>query len=225
MLIGFHGRPGSGKDAAAARLRTILFENREFDIMIGTQWKRIAFADKLKESAAALFGVRPEVLDAIKNSNTAEVILDTGVAQPESDIPELQTDVSPFFVLNIREFLQRYGTEAHRNIFGPDFWVDAALPPNYNHKFEVVVVTDVRFPNELNRIHDLGGFTVRILGDDDQDFDHPSEQHLNCEYTLDNSVRNDNFHSLDNQLRNLLFLIIPRQPGKDLRFQDLRVRP
>ena len=32
--------------------------------------------------------------------------------------------------MTFREFLQRYGTEAHRDVFGKDFWLEYTLPAN-----------------------------------------------------------------------------------------------
>jgi hypothetical protein len=71
--------------------------------------------------------------------------------------------------------LQRYGTEAHRDVFGTDFWVDVLLPltiddyervPTWTRNFmgqldqkapEICVITDTRFENEAQRVRDLGG--------------------------------------------------------------------
>ena len=92
--------------------------------------------------------------------------------------------------MNMREFLQRYGTEAHREIFGTDFWVDHALPLNLNHRDRLLVVTDMRFPNEIDRVKALGGVCVKVVRDVETGHsNHPSEQNLDhtVDYFLDNT--------------------------------------
>jgi len=62
-----------------------------------------------------------------------------------------------------RRYLQLYGTEAHREVFGDNFWIDQALPdpcaPYYGRKdpFDLLVFTDVRYQNEAERIRECGG--------------------------------------------------------------------
>lgn len=59
----------------------------------------------------------------------------------------------------VRRLIQVYGTEAGRQVHGDDCWVDAVFRslPEGN-----VVITDVRFPNEGDRIKAHGGQVWRI---------------------------------------------------------------
>jgi len=83
------------------------------------------------------------------------------------------------YQMTIREYLQRYGTESHREVFGTDFWVDMALPIDTDHSDKLLVVTDVRFPNEATRVKDLGGQVWKIERETETAHgDHPSEQDL-----------------------------------------------
>ncbi len=137
MLIGLNGLKGSGKDTVGS----YLVDRYGFE--------QLSFAAKLKESAAALFDVPMEVWEQTKNDPQARVILHTGSSYFDNP------------AITVREFLQRYGTEAHRSVFGSDFWVDQAMEgidPNKNYIF-----TDARFENELQRIKSLGGYNVQIL--------------------------------------------------------------
>ncbi len=190
MLVGFHGKLGSGKDAAAARLSLLI---TDYD------YQRRAFADPLKESAAAALGVTREDLESRKNDPDSVVALISRVPYPgdkESPYHEPVNEVT------VREYLQLYGTESHRDIFGQDFWVDATLAPDFDHSGWLIAVTDVRFPNERDRIHDLGGKVVHILGPNEGGSTHASEQVLeDCDWVIDNSARNDDYANLDNQLR------------------------
>jgi hypothetical protein len=193
-LIGLSGRSHSGKDAACAALVKIATPKTV---------ERVAFADKLKMSACAALGIEYQdaadavaICNDIKEHGRLTVRLKGGTGSAV---------ISQFIG---REYLQWYGTEAHRDIFGQNFWVDALLPfadvgEHYglawhlNNLFpgaDVIVVTDVRFPNEAERIISLGGEVWYIdaetrLGPLPDDA-HVSEQPLSDKYltaTVDNN--------------------------------------
>jgi hypothetical protein len=90
---------------------------------------------------------------------------------------------------DIRGLMQRMGTEVGRNMFGEDFWVDAALkriPAGSK-----VVFTDARFPNEANAIKGLGGEVWRIVRPNvERPNDHISEISLDT-YEFDRIISND----------------------------------
>jgi len=139
MLVGLNGFKGSGKDTVG----NYLVEEYGFE--------RLSFAAKLKDSAAALFNIDPILWEVWKNDPDARVVLSNRAGK----ILNRTTPIS------VREFLQRYGTEAHRDIFGQDFWIDYAvkgIDPNKNYVF-----TDARFENELTRIKQLGGYNAQIV--------------------------------------------------------------
>lgn len=155
MIIGLNGAKGSGKDTVGA----FLVEKYGFE--------RLSFAKKLKDSAAALFGVDPELWEKWKNDPYVRVI----IAQPEgwdSDPGDFIIEHEYLVNISVREFLQRYGTEAHRDIFGQNFWVENAFietefnVDNIINSREHVVITDARFINELEKIRELQGKVVRI---------------------------------------------------------------
>jgi hypothetical protein len=157
MIIGLHGHQRSGKDTAYEIIRAAY-----------PHATRLAFADKIKESLAALFGVSIREIDVLKEEG--------GVFKVEGKSFEHS--------YTWRSFAQRYGTEAHRDIFGEDFWVDKILPyPDEagieSHKHELLIITDVRFPNEALRIKNLGGWIVKIKRPEIEYHDsHSSEEDL-----------------------------------------------
>ena len=149
MIIGVNGFKGTGKDT----IGRFLVNNYHF--------KRASFAAKLKQSAASLWDIDPELWESFKNNNQMRVMLYLA----DKDEPwEVKSDGDPnYFVstITVRQFLQRYGTEAHRDIFGTDFWVKEALKdidPAGNYVF-----TDARFTNELEAIRNLGGWNIRVI--------------------------------------------------------------
>lgn len=166
MIIGINGRMQSGKDTLA-------------DILVRqhSNVERVAFADKLKDSAAAALGVSRELLEELKIAEREHVEL---LSNPK------------VISFNIRTYLQRYGTEAHREIFGDDFWVREALDNQKVSDGTILVVTDMRFPNEIEAVLDRGGIAVKIRRKiaDDKPILHPSEQTLpddQFDYFLDNN--------------------------------------
>lgn len=175
MILGLHGKMGAGKDEAAKRLA----------LLAPIPVVRVAYADKLKKSAAALLGCSVDDLERWKNDSRVSLFLCDEIG-PMMD--EQQT---------IRSFLQRYGTEAHRDVFGQDFWLDAALPIGRDYSSALYVVTDVRFENEADRIHELGGRVARVVGVNEDTGTHLSEQVLACDFELDNRERGDDFKRLD----------------------------
>lgn len=60
-----------------------------------------------------------------------------------------------------RHAMQTLGTEWGRDLMGKDFWV--TMLKNKAQHYDCVVVTDVRFPNEVHAIEEMGGMIIRIV--------------------------------------------------------------
>jgi hypothetical protein len=161
MLIGLNGRLQSGKDTTYEIIQEFV-----------PHAERLAFTDLLKVSAAASLGISSSMMDQFKTQGIIRVSTMNGI------ISELSG----------REYLQRYGTEAHRDVFGDNFWVDQVLPVDFDHSNKFVVLTDMRFPNEAERVKHLGGFTVKVHRHQDSSA-HRSEQNIDTQidYFLDNT--------------------------------------
>lgn len=165
QLIGFCGKLGAGKDTAWLAVEQWAKEN-------GRTAVRRGFADKLKWSAARIFYPKITLEDALEWANTIKQ--DQGDYN-RTEIREYHT-WAPDIVASVtgRQFLQRYGTEAHRQVFDDNFWVnallpdnpDAYVPPTWPDNFDnadFAVITDVRFPNEAERIYELRGDIIEIV--------------------------------------------------------------
>ena len=186
MILGIHGKLGSGKDTVYDRIVA-----RYPDAHI----KRLSFADKLKDSACALLGISREQMEVMKRADGFNHLALYDDFQHECDSTARSS-------MSMRTFLQRYGTEAHRDVFGQNFWVDhaigAATMPNWLYIF-----TDVRFENEAEAIIERGGQVWRVIGINENTGDHASERPLSDDmisYTIDNSARGDGFAHIDSQL-------------------------
>lgn len=140
-IIGFSGLAGSGKDTAA----DILCANNK-------KYKKISFGDAVKDVATAAFGWNRELLqgDTVESRQFRET-------RDEFWSEALGKDFTP------RLALQLIGTECFRNTIDNAFWVFALKHRLQHSSFEgTYLITDVRFPNEIKMIHDLGGEVYRI---------------------------------------------------------------
>lgn len=177
-LVGFSGYARAGKDTA-------------YSLLADEGWNRIAFADTIREF---LYRLNPIVGEVPVNDvvRLAEVIDDVGWDGYKDTMhgPEM------------RQLMQRLGTECGRELLGDSIWVDAALdrlpPGNY-------AVTDCRFVNEANAIRSRGGKFIRInrpgIGPANS---HISETGLDS-YDFDAVIDNDG--SLEDFKRKLLEVV------------------
>lgn len=142
-LIGICGQIGSGKDTAG----DYLVNFHEF--------KRMSFASTLKDAVASIFGWDRELLEGrTKASREWREEIDPWWSN------RLGRDITP------RWILQQWGTEVCRNGFHNDIWI-ASLENQLRKTTDNVVVTDLRFPNEIEAIRRAGGRVIRICRGDD----------------------------------------------------------
>lgn len=83
--------------------------------------------------------------------------------------------------LTPRLLLQLLGTECGRDIIHPNIWVNslmsnykAKVPEKYKGEYELSnwIITDTRFPNELQAVKDRGGISIRVTRSDFVDCTH-----------------------------------------------------
>jgi hypothetical protein len=71
--------------------------------------------------------------------------------------------------LTPRWILQQWGTEVCRNHFHTDIWV-ASVENKLRLTKDNIVISDVRFPNEIKAIHNAGGLVIRVKRGDDPEW-------------------------------------------------------
>jgi hypothetical protein len=202
MLIGLHGKKQAGKDTVFARAGFLMR-----DVIVV---ERASFADLLYKSAAAALGVTVAELQEWKSNPDVRVVV-THTNAPEA----LDLHYVVKARQTVREYLQRYGTEAHREVFGTDFWVDQVRLGD--HDGRIVMVTDVRFPNEARAVRSAGGLVVHVLGPaaiENTGDGHASEEPLPAaliDDVLVNATRDDDFRALDTQVDHLLRRLLKRK--------------
>jgi len=161
-MIGLSGWARSGKDTVANYL------------VAAHGYTKVSFADQMR---GALYRLNPTV-----DLNGYSMHLATAVDLMGWE--ELKTQ-SP----DIRSLMQRMGTEVGREMWGENFWVDAAIAAIPDG--EKVVFADVRFPNEADAIYSNGGEVWRIIRESvGPANDHISETALN-KYPFDRYLFND----------------------------------
>lgn len=140
MIVGFCGFIGSGKDTAA-------------DYLINYHgFRRDSFANSLKDAVSHVFGWDRILLEGRTNEGREwREQVDTWWAE-RLNIPHL----TPRWVL------QQWGTEVCRQGFHDDIWI-ASLENRLLKTKDDIVISDVRFPNEIKAIKRAGGKVVRIV--------------------------------------------------------------
>lgn len=158
-LIGLTGLATSGKDTVGALLR-----------MRGYQ--RLAFADAVREEVYQFISQYGNTDNGLMSpparlSYKSRCLLDRG-AFKLSDVWKKPTD--PDF----RSLLQEWGTE-YRRAQDPDYWVKS-MQQNIAYLGGLsVMITDVRFPNEVELVKSNGGQIWRVERPGTPLLDHESE--------------------------------------------------
>ena len=137
MIIGLVGFIGSGKGTVGD---TLVREHG---------YHQFAFADALKDAVSQIFLWPRGLLEGDSNaSRTFREKVDPWWSM------KLGYEVTP------RLILQKMGTEACRHGIADNIWI-AALEKRI-HGYEDVVISDCRFPNEIDFIRSAGGAIIRV---------------------------------------------------------------
>lgn len=139
MIIGITGLAGSGKDSAA-----------KFIMEKYPEYVRLSFASKLKDITSLLYNWNREALEGLTEKNR--------VWREEKD-----KKLSKIFNREItpRHELQLIGTGL-KEILQKDFWSRIIEHKIITENLKNVVITDVRFPDEIEMIKRLGGHIIEI---------------------------------------------------------------
>jgi thymidylate kinase len=189
ILIGIAGVKGAGKDTTAD-----FIEEFAANSLPALSVRRRGFGDKVKWAFARQFFPEISIEDAIawcnkyKNSSN-------GIVVPKYVVSEKGIEFDRVFV-PFRDALAQFATEGARDIYGLDHWVNQLLPEGHDRYWngsviwheefseqwivernervifippDICVITDLRFENELRRIHSLKGVCCKIHRKDAED--------------------------------------------------------
>ena len=139
MIIGFVGLIGSGKDTCA-------------DILVSEGgFKRVSFATTLKDAVSAVFGWDREALEGNTEESRAW----------REEVDEWWAEKLGMPKLTPRWVLQYWGTDVLRKGFHDDIWI-ASLESKLLQMKQDAVISDVRFPNEIESIKNAGGKIIWV---------------------------------------------------------------
>ena len=147
MIVVFVGLIGAGKDTAADYL--VNFHG----------FRRDSFANTLKDAVSAVFGWDRVLLEGrTKEAREWREQVDPWWAE-RLNMPKLTP----------RLMLQLWGTEVCRVGFHDDIWI-ASLENKMRKTKDNIVISDVRFPNEITAIHNAGGKVIRVRRGDEPEW-------------------------------------------------------
>ena len=137
VIISLCGFAGSGKDTIA----DILVEKYGF--------VKISFASALKDVISNIFGWDRKMLEG--STNEDRIKRDT---VDEWWSVQLEMTVTP------RIMMQKIGTDLFRNQFNPNIWIK--IVERQLSLYQNIIITDCRFPNEINMIKSRGGKLIHV---------------------------------------------------------------
>lgn len=144
MLIGICGFQGAGKDTFA----NLLVEQFSFN--------KFSFASTTKDVLSIIFGWNRNLLegDTIESREFRETV-DLFWSE-KLKIPNLTP----------RKMLQKIGTDLFRNHFDENIWICSIekkiLMEYQKNSLANIVISDCRFPNEIQLVKNLGGIIIYI---------------------------------------------------------------
>ena len=179
-----------------------------------SNWEIKKFATKVKEIATLLTGIPTEKFEDQDFKNTFldshwnKEIFKNKTSLDKDNKAYNKSIVKP---MTVREMLQTIGTEAMRNSLHPDTWVNALMCYYIKSDDKLIrttedlleeweegsfpnwIITDLRFPNEMQSIKANGGITIRVVRPNDKEIPldlHSSETALDG-VTFDYEIIND----------------------------------
>ena len=159
MIIGISGKMGSGKNTVADIIEKLCLTNK------GPKFEQKLFAGKLKTIASILTGIRVSKFEDQEFKKT--------------DLPNEWVYIENGYAarnMTVRDFLQKLGTEAMRDGLHENVWVNALMADYkwYVKEWDELgnetvgeypnwIITDMRFPNEMEAVVERQGITIRVV--------------------------------------------------------------
>lgn len=136
MIIGLLGFIGSGKGTAG-------------DILVENNFAALSFAGSLKDAVSSIFGWDRALLEG--DTTESRVFRET---VDDFWSVKFNKPITPRYIL------QYFGTEVCRNNLLDSIWVDSL--ERKIQQYDNVVITDVRFKNEIDFLKSIGAVFIQI---------------------------------------------------------------
>jgi len=182
--------------------------------------KLYSFADPLKEFCVNVFGLKPEQmwgtqeqkqsLTELRWEDMPNVITQSEIRQYEifetSNGRSITDEIDEYMewlgqivheagYMTAREVLQYFGTNMCRKM-KPDCWVHATINKIQHEQSLMAVITDVRFPDEVRGIQQVGGKVIRFLRNPENQ-QHESETALDGYDSFDEIIDNSEMNVVE----------------------------
>jgi hypothetical protein len=192
MIIGVNGKIGSGKDTIGKIIQCLMnhpkITNKDLIWMMennvvaeDSKCEIKKFAGKLKQIGSILSGVPVEMFED-QEFKKLDVSPEWWKKDINWGIEKLHGEhVMKDIPMTYREFLQKLGTEAMRDGLHVNVWVNALFadytPTHYligaldtkltdgDPVYPNWIITDMRFPNEMDAVVERKGITIRVVRD------------------------------------------------------------
>jgi hypothetical protein len=186
MIIGFSGKKGAGKDFIAGMFHQELFQRKILA-------KRIAFADSLKEGVAVMLEI-PRYYLHTSAKDLYGFDVNSGQVKALKDVPD---------AVSIRKIMQAFGQSMKASL-GENIFVNLAMNKITDH----ALITDVRFPNEVEAIKSKGGFIVKIINPEEKAEDQDISENALNNYKADFEIINyKKENSYDKEQKQIIYII------------------
>lgn len=169
MIIALGGRMGSGKDTVGQIIQFLTAEDvgpecikrirggLSIEGHHNSTFQNKKFAGKLKAVGSLLTGISVEKFEDQDFKKT--------------DLPNEWCYIENGYAaknMTVREFLQKLGTEAMRDGLHTNVWVNALMcdyrrPKMSEYNPSNWIITDMRFPNEMEAVVERKGVTIRVI--------------------------------------------------------------
>lgn len=214
IIIGLSGKKGAGKNTLASSIALYYIKKINPAPVGDGSYMLCAFADHLKLFCIQILGLDYNQCygsDEEKNTPTIYKWEDTPYGQPRRQ--DFSVEYCKTGFMTGREVMQIFGTECVRAWFG-NVWAKATIRQIHTENPKVAIITDVRFPNEIDEILAQPNSAIirltrsiaKISGEDDS---HSSEKLLdNYDWTRKNCYVLHNEHmSLDEQRKEIISIV------------------
>ena len=184
-IIGLCAKKRAGKDTLAKHL----IDNYNYT--------KYAFADPLKKSCQEIFLLNEEQMDG----NLKETVDERWGVSPRVMFQKVGTEIFREKLIDVFPEMEPIA----KNLWVYRFkkWYEQELKKNNNLK---VVITDCRFPNEINIVKELGGVIIKIERNNNNSMDsHVSEKNIdniNGDYIIKNNSSIDKYYEEMDKIMN-----------------------
>ena len=167
-ILAFSGRKQSGKSSSGEFVQKLI-QNTNVSITCGLY----SFADPLKQTICIdLLGLTERQCygsDDDKNSLTNI----KWKSMPDYNISWIfSKDHDPSGFMTARQVMEFVGTRIFREI-KQDIWVDATIRRIQKDNYNLAIILDTRFPDEVDAILNAGGYVIRLARDPFHSYSEP----------------------------------------------------